>query len=166
MCKPRKPAPWTSSPSDLWGLTMLVSIPPTGATMAQQRINKSGNQSWGYGGQSVQITGWTPDGTNPGTVSGNGLQVAQAGSGVATGSIQIGGGTVPGTVTLRKNATTASNGTQLGTVSAGPATGVYTITTGTITLAAGDIITLWYTVGNDMGKTVTAASTFIDWLPV
>ena len=132
----------------------------------QQRIKKSGNQSIGAGGQSVKITSWTSDGTNPGTVSGDGLQVAEAGSGVATGSIQIGGGFVAGTVTLRKNATTASNGTQLGTVSAPTATGVRTITTGTITLAASDILTLWYTVSYDAaGKTVTAASTFIDWNP-
>lgn len=142
---------------------MLVSIPP--AIIAEQRIIKSGNQSIGAGGQSVKITSWTPDGTHPGVVSGDGLQVAEAGSGVATGSIQIGGGFAAGTVTLRKNATTASNGTQLGTVSAPTETGVRTITTGNITLAAGDILTLWYTISNDTGKTVTAASTFIDWLP-
>lgn len=131
----------------------------------QQRIVKSGNQSIGNGGQSVKITGWTPDGVFPGVIASDGLQVVDAGTGVASASINIGGGFAAGTVTLRKNATTASNGTQLGTVSAPTATGVRTITTGTITLAASDILTLWYTVSNDTGKTVTATSTFIDWLP-
>lgn len=133
--------------------------------VTQQRINKSGNQSIGSGGQSVKITSWTPDGTHPGVVNDSSLKVADSGSGVATLSIQIGGGFAAGTVTLRKNATTASNGTQLGSVSIPTATGVRTITTGTITLAAGDLLSAWYTVSNDIGKTVTATSTFIDWNP-
>ena len=144
---------------------MCVPPPPPGQSIARQRIAKNGNQSIGSGGQSVKITSWVSDDTYPGTVSSDGLYIQSAGSGVATASINIGGGFASGTCTLRKNATTASNGTGLGSVSIPTATGVRTITTGTISLAVGDILTVWYTVSNDTGKTVTAASTFIEFAP-
>lgn len=146
-------------------MQIVSTPPPPGQSIVRRRIAKNGNQSIGSGAQSVKITSWVSDSTYPGTVSSDGLYIPSAGSGVATASINAGGDLVAGTCTLRKNATTASDGTQLGTVSIPTAWGVRTITTGTISLAVGDILTVWYTVSNGNGKTVTAASTFIDWNP-
>ncbi|WP_298445907.1 hypothetical protein [Gordonia sp. (in: high G+C Gram-positive bacteria)] len=134
-----------------------TSVPP----FVQQRMNKSGNQSFSYyGGSDILLTGWTSDATYPSTIVSNVL-IAQ-GAGTVTVSCSV-------NVSSNSSGTGASaylrlNGVQIGsTMSWGIlATGVKTATwTGAV--ANGDEISVWVNKsGAGSSATVSATNTWVN----
>lgn len=133
----------------VWDGSQFVKVWPS---FTRQRINKSGTQSM-PGSGTVQITGWTPDGTYPGVVSSNALQVVGAGAASVTAVIGFTASPIASNpTTLRINGTVVATNNTFASSRTLNWSG---------TLAAGDLLTLWHAAS--FGNITT--STYIDVNP-
>lgn len=153
-----QPRIWNGSafvaPSEayVWQGGQFVKVWPTTPPFVRQRINKSGSQTL-PGSVTVQIVGWASDGTYPGVVASNALQVV--GSGAASVTAVVGFSVSPSgsnSTTLRVNGSQVASNNTFASSRTLSWSG---------TLAAGDLITVWHAAS--FGNITT--STYIDVNP-
>lgn len=124
-------------------------------------MNKSGSQSVGANTSTyTQITGWVADTTNyPGsTVSSNGLVIQSTGIAALSAAMVWDASGITGNATckLYKNGSAILTGAATPTESSGTAT-----VSGTVAVAAGDAITLYFIFNTFTGVTVNASGTYV-----